>query len=97
MKLFTWKHGQPSLSAHIAKQHLAFWLKIQEKLHDDEYYITKLVKQAVDLKIDFIIYYKLLQERFSDAESCEKQLKEEIISELNLKPKLLLLMTAIQN
>ena len=77
--------GQVPLSVRIAKQQLAFWLKIQEKLHDEEYYITKLVKQAVDLKIDFIIYYKSLQERFGDAESCEKQLKDEIISELKLK------------
>ena len=77
--------GQVPLSVRITKQQLGFWLKLQKTLEDDEHYITKLVHQAEELNVDFIMHYKSLQERYGDTESCEKQLKDEIIAEYKHK------------
>ena len=70
--------GQWPMQVRITKRQLKFWKSIQDITNVyNEHYISKLVKIAENLNVGYLKFYKDLQQRFVNAERCEKILQEE--------------------
>ena len=58
-------------------QHLKFWLSLKSVLRNPDHYITKLVNLAEHHNVSYIKYYKSLEHRYRNADSCKKVLQNE--------------------
>ena len=71
--------GQFPLVCDVKSRQLQFWSTLHENaLSQPDNYLTKLVKQAIDKKIPYVMYYKRLAETYhNSSKECNSMLKEQ--------------------
>ena len=69
--------GEYPLYIRITMQQLTFWLSLKSVLRNPDHYITKLVNLAEHHNVSYIKYYKSLEHKDRNSDSCNKVLQNE--------------------
>ena len=69
--------GEYPLFIRITMQQLKFWLSLKSVLRNPDHNITKLVNLAEHHNVSYIKYYKSLEHKYRNADSCKKVLQNE--------------------